>query len=137
MSRRRKPGSRWSGMPDLERTLKSMPETVKAEVRPVIAEVARRVSEDAKSLVPVRTGALKRFINRKAKTGGLLWYVGFSAKKWRAAWRKVGWRAHFVEFGTVKKGARPFLRPAIAKNLDYHRNAIAEAVRRGLRKAGA
>lgn len=37
----------------------------------------------------------------------------------KAAWRKSAhWRWHFVEFGTKKVPAKPFLRPALSTNAD-------------------
>lgn len=62
------------------------------------AEEVLRVSVQK---VPVRTGRLKRSI-RKWRSGTLTWYVGTD----------VGY-APFVEFGTRRMRAQPFLGPAL------------------------
>jgi HK97 gp10 family phage protein len=73
---------------------------------------ADEVVKDAKRLVPVRTGALKRNIARtdprRGKVGGRTIDVGVKPP--------ISRRAHFTEFGTVHNSAQPFLRPAMDSN---------------------
>ena len=75
---------------------------LRAAAKPIVAE--------AKRLVPVLTGALRRSItaqtSRKgAKKDQRLILIGFRAP--------VSRRAHFTEFGTSHSAAHPFMRPAL------------------------
>ena len=87
---------------------------------------AKVIADEAKQNVPVRTGLLKKSIGvAKAKKkdtepGHVKFYVVPKSKiaftkKVNGGKLKVktyAWYAHFVEFGTAKMAARPFLRPA-------------------------
>jgi HK97 gp10 family phage protein len=95
----------------------------------------KRVAETAKQLVPADTGALRESIAVRAakpKSGAVV-AVGLAitanstrAKQARVAAALMGEsqskalppsrRWHFVELGTSKRGARPFLRPALDMN---------------------
>lgn len=44
--------------------------------------------------------------------------------------------AHFVEFGTVKMPAEPFLRPALEQNVKAATEALADRLRKRIAKAG-
>lgn len=66
--------------------------------------------EEAKRLVPVLTGALKRSITYTMPEGGSRSHtrvvlIGFKPP--------VSRRAHITEFGTKRSAAKPFLRPAL------------------------
>lgn len=50
---------------------------------------------------------------------------------------KDAFYARFVEFGTVKMPARPFLRPALEQNTDAATQAMAKRLKARLDKAGA
>lgn len=77
---------------------------------------AKVVSDEAKRLVPVRYGRLKKsigIIKRKAKRGT----TSFSISP-RKGGKNDGFYGRFIELGTSKMSARPFLRPALEKSLD-------------------
>lgn len=80
---------------------------------------------DAKRRCPVKTGNLR---------DSLEFYKEKSSKNTRAGYQvrpgKKGWYGKFIEFGTSKRPARPFLRPA----LDNNRNQIEAEVRRTIQK---
>lgn len=71
---------------------------------------ARPIVNEAKRLVRLRTGELRRSLtvrtskraNRSESTRGVI-----------IASAGLGWRAGFLEFGTAKARAFPFLRPAM------------------------
>ncbi|MCM3589629.1 HK97 gp10 family phage protein [Brevibacillus borstelensis] len=46
--------------------------------------------------------------------------------------KKVGWRAHFLEFGTSKMSAQPFAEPAYHEKKSEALQTLAEELRRGL-----
>lgn len=87
----------------------------------VVGEVKRStldVEAKAKGMVPVKTGTLRRSIHSVFQNGGLTGIVGPS----------VNYGA-FVEFGTRRMAARPYMRPAAEAVLPK----FAEAVKRALR----
>jgi len=47
--------------------------------------------------------------------------------------KKVAWRAHFVEFGTSKQHAEPYIEPGFLASKDDSLRILAEEVRKGLR----
>lgn len=98
---------------------------VSAAIRPlVVAEVQRAtydVEARAKQIVPVKTGNLRRSIHSVFENGGLRGIVGPSVLYGK-----------FVEFGTRRMAARPYMRPAAEAVLPRFADAVARALR-GLR----
>lgn len=58
----------------------------------------------------VNTGDLLDSVVNQRRSGGLVFRVGFAKQGAIRAWRKAGWRAHFIEFGT-KYPNQPAYRP--------------------------
>lgn len=94
---------------------------ISAAIRPaVVGEVKRatlQIEAGAKEKVPVRTGTLRRSIHSVFSNGGLTGIVGPSVLYGK-----------FVEFGTRRMGARPYMRPAAEQVLP----GFAAAVKRAL-----
>ena len=92
------------------------PQRVKANIAGRVAEnmydACRFVVEQAQSLAPVRSGVTRAEIDFKIEIGArgnvIEGIVG--VKRGKAFYAK------FLEFGTSKMAARPFLRPAIFNN---------------------
>lgn len=86
------------------------------------------IVEEAKRLVPVRTGALRdsitSVVSRDRELAQRKVKVGF---KYPAARR-----AHFVEFGTVYQPAQPFLRPALDTQAQPAIDEITRVLQEGL-----
>ena len=77
---------------------------------------ANVVKDEAKRLVPVKHGRLKKSIGvtkRKTKRG----ITTFSVSP-RKGGKNDGFYGRFIELGTSKMIARPFLRPALEKSVD-------------------
>lgn len=78
---------------------------VSAALRPLlVAEVSKaafKIEAGAKAKVPVKTATLQRSIHSVFTNGGLTGIVGPSVLYGK-----------FVEFGTRRMGARPFMRPS-------------------------
>lgn len=104
------------GAVGLSRKLNNIAEGLRGEILLTAAQTgALAVEGDARANVPIRTGALKNSIRRevvksepdiavvKVTSGGRDVHGG----------RPVGF---FVEFGTSKTPAQPFMRPAIRRN---------------------
>lgn len=120
----------------------------------VLLSAARKafkpVLETAKQLAPVDTGMLRdniRIATAKPKAGKTVGAVGLViSKDFRTpagsdrppAYASPHWRWHFVERGTSKMHARPFLRPALARNgqkvLDLLKTLLAKEIQRAVKK---
>jgi len=90
---------------------------IKDNTRGVLNEVDRRISQSlvtaalmvertAKQTVPVLTGALKRSITHKPEVPKREVLVGSNLTY-----------APFIELGTSKMSAKPYLRPALEQNM--------------------
>lgn len=79
---------------------------VEEEIKSVVEEHAFKIEAEAKRLVPVDTGYLRRSIATQFPTSGkgLTAYIGTNVEY-----------ALFIEFGTSKQYAKPYLTPAYNK----------------------
>ena len=84
----------------------AMPAAIRSAVAAEVQKAAFRVEADAKAKVPVKTATLQRSIHTVMSNGGLSARIGPSV-----------FYGLFVEFGTRRMGARPYMRPAAEKNL--------------------
>lgn len=82
----------------------------------IIGQGAQTVCESAKSLCPVDTGRLQSSIN--VQSGGNTAAISADTEY-----------AVFVEFGTSKMAAQPYLVPALLSNTQAILSAIAEAIK--------
>jgi HK97 gp10 family phage protein len=100
--------------------MRRLPDDIVQPVKDAIAARGQAVFDAARVRIPVRTGELRDSLGIKSANGGMASLVGFGSKEWPALWRKAGWRAKFIEFGTKGSAAhhipphpaQPFLRPA-------------------------
>lgn len=88
------------GAEELKRLLRQTPESIKSRVSGVIATSTFSVAARMRQSAPARTGKLSASITSDAT--GLRGRVFIGAYYW-----------HFIEFGTVRMPARPFVRPAV------------------------
>jgi HK97 gp10 family phage protein len=156
------------GLDEIVANMRRIPELIAGKgggpIRKALFEAAKVVREDAKRRVPVgsdddahlRDNIIMRR-DRNPPNGVAEHYsvtVRYRPKKYKNTRRnrqkgRVGgtyqnfgefyyWR--FVEFGTSKMPARPFLRPAFESNkqamLDTFKNTLSDAVRTALQSAG-
>jgi HK97 gp10 family phage protein len=83
----------------------------------VLVELAEQIIEDAKALCPVDTGSLRRSIRyERDPDGGVVIAAGGGSVINPRTRREVDYAA-YVEFGTSRSPAQPFLQPALEKNL--------------------
>ena len=112
-----------------------------------IRKAFRPVLDAAQARVPVDTGILRESIKQAVKklpdsvVTGLRIAPIKGAQKLGRRTLSAHWRWHFVEKGTVKMAAKPFLRPALDANaqavLRILTEELAKAVKRAAkRKAG-
>ncbi len=108
------------GWEEFRRFLRDFPIRVKRAMGEAGQEASRLIAQRAKSIAPKRTGLLRDSIRPSL--------LGVEA---RVPYAK------FVEFGTRKMKAQPFLRPAISENIGKVRNIfrtkIEDVLRNGLR----
>lgn len=95
-----------------------------------LKKAAEPVLEDAKANVPVDTGKLQEHLDIgdvKKKDGVKYINIGIT----KSDNSKVFY-GKFIEFGTTKMAARPFLAPAFERNKDTVENIIADNLKEGL-----
>lgn len=98
------------GAAELNRVLRTIgPRSARSGGMKALRAAAKPIIAEAKRLVPVRTGDLKRSITTNPKRSRaereLTLLIGFRPP--------VSRRAHLTEFGTVHSKAQPFIRPAL------------------------
>jgi len=102
-----------AGLDEILKKLKKLPERVqKNVVTGAIRASAKPILQEAKALVSKDSGTLKKSIavvKRRSKDKNLIHFSIAPRIK------KGGYIAHFLEFGTVKMSAKPFMRPAVEK----------------------
>lgn len=126
-----------SGDKELERNLKKITRAAKGRaLRKAAKAGAEPIVQEAKRRVPVDTGKTQQHIRSwvaRRSSDSVTVSVGVTAKS----------RAHvarYLELGTSKMAARPFLRPAIdekqRKAAEETQQTMAEAVLEEVRKGG-
>lgn len=124
------------GLAELSKKLKEMPVKLsKNGLRAAVNAGAEVIRKDAVSRVPVDTGRLKKSIYKKQireKSNNVqqTFFVGArNGKKYRAT-NKDAYYWRFLEFGTSKLPAKPFLRPAF----DTKKTQAVEAIAKKLKE---
>jgi HK97 gp10 family phage protein len=97
--------------------LPQMPALIKAAVVQEVTKATLDVEAKSKALAPVRTGTLRRSIHSVFEAGGLRGIVGPSVLYGK-----------FVELGTRRMGARPYMRPAAEQVLPKFADAVKRAL---------
>ena len=123
----------------LMKALSKLPKNIQNNVMTGATRAAANVIRDeARIRVPKKTKDLAKSIisiKRRAETRN---QVKFSVTPSKGK-NKAGWRAHFIEFGTSKMSAKPFLRPAFEasenKSLDAAKDYIAKRIPQEVAKA--
>lgn len=88
-----------------------------------LAKIAKDIERDAKTRAPVDTGNLKSSIG-SGRVDHLLYEIVAKANY-----------AAFVEFGTVRMGAQPFLGPAVERQRQTLADVLASIVEQAAREA--
>ena len=87
-------------------------------------EATLRIQADAQRKVPVDTGRLRSSIGQEVRSGrgSVTGIVGSNVEY-----------APFIELGTSRMGAQPYLRPALEENRRTIRRLVKQAVRQAVR----
>lgn len=113
-------------LPALQRDFSNLTDKMKRGVlRDALRSAARPVVASAKSKVPVKSGALKRGIAQRVsvRTNAAEALIGFDRKTFYG---------RFIELGTSKMSAKPFLRPALDESQQKILEAFYSAINRGI-----
>jgi HK97 gp10 family phage protein len=116
------------GVPDLVKTLKTLGDTFSGEgrgafddrVREAMLVPAEMIADEARHMAPSVTGELRKSIiasKLKHSVGAMVWTHGVRYAAW-------------VEFGTSKMSAQPYMRPAINAVRPMAANVIGEQLRK-------
>jgi HK97 gp10 family phage protein len=97
--------------------LPQMPALIRTAVIQEVSKATLDVEAKSKALAPVKTGLLRRSIHSVFENGGLTGLVGPSVLYGK-----------FVEFGTRRMGARPYMRPAAEQVLPKFVDAVKRAL---------
>ena len=119
------------GMDELLSRLTQVGNRVDVIIDAILIEAGNNVKEEMKKLVPVSNIShqhIKDDIQTSdIKGGGTEKYIEIGPGK------KTNWRAKFLEFGTVKMSAKPFIEPAHLKtkreNTELIKKRIMEALK--------
>lgn len=129
-------GSAIVGAAELEWALKKLGEKIGNKVLDAALRAgARPIVKEAKRLVPVRSGELKRSITvrkatkRQRRRGFGEIFIGFRGE--------VSRRAHLSEFGTVHSRADPFMRPALDAKAQEAIDIVGKQIGSRVEKAAA
>ncbi len=109
------------GVDELNRALRALPELLAVRVQgDGLIAAARVVRDEAKTLVPVKTGSLRDSIRASRRAQTVDTFRGRKRVPGGAAQVRAGGKgarhAWLVEFGTVKTAAHPYLEPALNGN---------------------
>ena len=106
------------GAPQLKAQFAKLGEAVAGpKVKAALRAGALVIANDAKARAPVRTGTLRRSIGIEDGPGPYEVSIGTDLEY-----------APYVEFGTYKMAARPYLRPAFDENVGAARQEIADVL---------
>ena len=107
------------GLKEANRALRKLPDFAKAKAQEVMDVSAFQVARGAEARAPRRTGQLAGDIEWEARPRSLSAVVG-------VAHQSFYWK--FLEYGTVKMGARPFMRPAAEAVASDHESRLVRAL---------
>ncbi|WP_026486811.1 HK97-gp10 family putative phage morphogenesis protein [Caldanaerobius polysaccharolyticus] len=118
---------KFEGMDELLRKVEELGKKGSRIENTALKTAGEYLAEEMKKEAPVRTGELRDSIkasNAKTKQGQKYVEVGPD--------ETTNWRAKFIEFGTVKMKANPFMSRAYEKNKDKIQEIIAQKLKEGL-----
>ena len=105
------------GVEDLIKKVKKLPQESQKKVAKVVVDYALKIQNSAKKRAPVRTGNLRRSITAVFDYD----YLG----AWITAYAPY---ADFVEFGTRKMKAQPYLYPAYFEYEKEYLNTLRKTI---------
>lgn len=148
------------GVTSLRKKLRRMDPEITDGIKTEISSIAKEMETAMLGMVPVDQGDLAETIAHKLGRDGLTAVVGPGAasaqikrgmKMSQQKYKKDGtvtastarnnnvrfqlYKAHWIEFGTKKKAARPFIQPAFDINKDRFKRNVRAAVKKAIDEA--
>jgi len=129
------------GLDELKKALDQLPKELhKGPLRSAVSAGAKVVQERARTLAPEDTGTLKRAIYRTRSREGssAVQEMAIVGIRYGRRFRKRGldaWYWRFLEFGTSKMQAQPFLRPAFDSTIQQQIEAIKVRLAKAIERA--
>ena len=118
-----------TGDAELQKLLNALPEKVQKKImRQALREAAKVVAAEARARAPVGTGTLRDSIKVRAAKGKR-GTIGAEVVTGEGYFQGKTFYGAFIELGTRKMGAKPFLRPAAAAARGRAIAVVAEAIR--------
>jgi HK97 gp10 family phage protein len=111
------------GLAELQKKLAKFANS-EAVTNVALEKAGEHLRQKIQDMTRVRTGALKEAIVKGEVINGKI-QIGPSQQG-------PAFRAHFVEFGTSKMTAQPFMRPAFESSKSTIEKIMAEEIRKGL-----
>jgi len=111
------------GIEEFQQAMRNFDSGIQKHVHRLLASWAADVKASARQLVPVRTGHLRQSIYAEVRE----WVVRIGAEATYAM---------FVEFGTRRMQARPYLYPAIQMYLPQLEEIIRDSIEQAKAEAG-
>lgn len=132
------------GLADLLKALNELPKELhRGPLRSAVSAAAKVVQDEAKANAPVDTGVLQKAIYRTRSRSGSsrVQETAIVGVRFGRKYRKRGMDGFYmpwVEFGTSKMAARPFMRPAFdttkTQQLEAMKTRLARAIQRAAKK---
>jgi HK97 gp10 family phage protein len=114
----------WKGLKEYSLMVKRLPEELQKEAKGILSEGGHVGLQYSSSVVPVKTGRLR---------GSLRFRQEFGLRTVLSADTPY---ARFVEFGTRRMRAQPYLRPGLQRAVDYIRENWNKRIALALRQLG-
>lgn len=129
------------GIPGLEAALRQLGNRVERVLEGAVRQAARVVATEARGRAPVDTGTLRRSITAAkleslAVAGSMFVDYGVGVERNKTFRNADGYYARFLEFGTKKMSARPWLRPALDARAQEVQQVIERTIRRAAERVG-
>lgn len=134
------------GFKELADAMRELPKQVaKNALRSAVNAGASEIRKEARTRAPKKSGTLKRALYQKqireeSSQYKQVFYVGVRAgptrgKDGKKDYSRDAWYWRFVEFGTSKMAAKPFLRPAFESKKQAAVSAIGKKLDERIQKA--
>lgn len=124
------------GLKELEKTLaQTLPQEAYNITRGAVFDIAAILRDKMKERVPVREGDLKRSIKAKRNRGTRTKLEASVIADKSGGRSGRGYHAHFIEFGTVKMTAQPYVTPTVEQERQNIQKYFRERVGVRLEKA--
>lgn len=131
------------GLAELMKAMQELPKELhKGPLRSAVGAGAKVVQDAAKGLAPRDEGTLQKAIyrTRSRSESSAVQETAIVGVRFGRRYRRRGqdaWYWRFIEFGTVKMAARPFLRPAFETTKAEQLKVLQERLKKAIERAAA